>query len=533
MFLLGFLLPAGILAQVSWQEKPQDQQLVPRNEQNFAFVRFAGEITDTSVHTLSLVRQTASLQDTLALHRSSTQQPFSFLFRDTLWANLNKHDYFLWAGTGAQATLLWQCSNVVCGDVYIVAGQSNALALLPPDSIMPVNPFVRTFGRVNDAQTADVARDTVWGTARAAAPDTNLHLFVGYLGWHFGDSLVKRFGVPVAVINVARGATAIALHQKQQGPEDLSRIYDRMLYRCRKAGVPQSVKAVLWYQGESDMSTLTLDYTKQFAQLYSSWKLDFPGLQQVCVYQIGHGCGNFFSSGLREEMRHLDGLDPGHIHILSTMNIPTDGCHYYPEGYAMLSRQAVALAARDFFGEMPQPWELAPDLQRAFYQSPRRLHLEFDQPVEVEQFSNGHWIGDYLSNEWDMMPGVTAVYSKENALVLETVLPYAFSRLSYTPECYYTNTTEIYKEPYIHNAQGLRALTFHAVQVPISMPDELLEQIAVAPNPFYRGNRLSIYSLSPYLILDLSGRPMSVEDLQPGIYVVRNQTGAAKKLLVR
>lgn len=522
-------------AQITWQQRPSDYQLFPRNQQNLAEIHLKGQLTDSLIQSLQLVcMQSNGRTDTQTWHTGGIGVSPDFHFKDTLIASLNDYSYKLYAVRTNGTQLLWEARHVCCGDVYLIAGQSNALGHLNPDSLHdpPPNPYVRTFGRPSAMQASDFQADTSWGLGLASTPDTNFHHLVGHLGFHLGDSLVKRWGVPVCILNVAMGATSIAKHQKVAGAEDLNRIYDRMLYRCRLAGIQESVRAIVWYQGESDESTLTKAYTQSFKQLYSSWRQDFPVLRNVYLYQIGHGCGNLYTSSLREEMRQMKLFDPSVIRVLSTMNIPHDGCHFYSDGYRKLAHQLLPLIAQDVFGEVIHPSEQAPDLLRAAYKEARQLMLLFDQPVQFDAFDQDHFLGDYFFNESDVSGFVRSVHAKADTVLLELIMDYPFRNISYTPECTYQRSTQVYQGPYIYNEKGWGAFTFDEVPVVGYRWPSTSELLLLFPNPVSEGQNVSIVSNTPYVIRDLSGRPVNQEFLRRGVYVVCNQQGTCQQLLV-
>jgi len=527
----------NLRAQITWQERPSDYQLFPRNSLHRAVVTFRGILTDSLFQDLHLVCVMSNgMTDTQIIQRNGAALPFSFQFEDTLIATLTNYSYRLYGIHANGWQLLQETQHICCGDVYLVAGQSNALAHLPPDTVNDpaLNPFIRTLGRPSASVPQDFSSDTTWGLARPSSAVTNFHHLVGHLAFRLGDSLVRRWGIPVCILNVAQGSSTIAQQQAVNGAQDLQRIYDRMLYRCRLANVQDAVKAIIWYQGESDASTLTNTYTQQFRQLLSSWMNDFQGLQQVYVFQINHGCGNMNSSSLREEMRQLPTLNPGLIRVLSTMNILHDGCHFTAEGYQRLAHELIPFFASDFFQEPMQQNDYPPDVLKAIYTGPRQIALLFNQAVQFDSVKGMHRLCDYFYNEWDMSAWVRSIDLHADTLLLNLYLSFPVSKISYTPPCTYQGSMQVYQGPYIYNNKGWGALTFD--QVPVEQLDQHSgeDQILVFPNPGRASQPVRIVSATPFLVHDLIGHPMgSTLDLPPGSYIIKNSSGAGVKYLVQ
>ena len=90
-------------------------------------------------------------------------------------------------------------TNMVCGDAYIIDGQSNALAT---DNAAPndptTDPWIRTYG---------ISRG--WGYAISKGSEMQLGLW----GWYLAKYLTATYNMPVCIINGAVGGTRIDQHQ--------------------------------------------------------------------------------------------------------------------------------------------------------------------------------------------------------------------------------------------------------------------------------------------------------------------------------
>ncbi|MEI6533916.1 MAG: DUF2341 domain-containing protein, partial [Verrucomicrobiaceae bacterium] len=95
-------------------------------------------------------------------------------------------------------TVVNTVTNLVCGDAYIIEGQSNALAT---DNAEPNNsttdPWIRTYGKTLG-----------WGGAIIKGSEMQLGLW----GWYLAKRLTTTDNMPVCIINAAVGGTRIDQH---------------------------------------------------------------------------------------------------------------------------------------------------------------------------------------------------------------------------------------------------------------------------------------------------------------------------------
>jgi hypothetical protein len=72
----------------------------------------------------------------------------SYFFAMTIKPALVKYQIELGTRTGGAETVLHQAGDIVCGDAYIIDGQSNALATdIREESLRVTNEWVRSYGR--------------------------------------------------------------------------------------------------------------------------------------------------------------------------------------------------------------------------------------------------------------------------------------------------------------------------------------------------------------------------------------------------
>jgi hypothetical protein len=190
---------------------------------------------------------------------------------------------------------------------------------------------------------------------------------VGQWGIRMGRLLIEAHGVPIAILNGARGGMPITYFQRNDAdPTDVSTNYGRLLRRARAAGVDTGVRTILFYQGESDGADAT-GHRDGFVALYQDWLEDFAAVERVYVTQVRVGCGPP-SLELRDAQRRL-GDDFDNIAVMSTTGLDGhDGCHFaYENGYEVLGQRYAAMLTRDLYGGGDDPTIDPPNPERAFF----------------------------------------------------------------------------------------------------------------------------------------------------------------------
>jgi len=446
-------------------EKPIDNQFYPRDDTNDGTLycngsldRPAGEVV------LKLFADGVPIE-------TQKQKPTGdnrYAFTVKLKAGLIKYKVELVARRDNAEHLLHAADNIVCGDAFIIQGQSNALATdTGEDAPRETHEWIRSYGEPNGVkpdETPNLWCTPVWKFAGGEAHRASREEHKAVLGW-WGMELAKRLvesqQVPICIINGAVGGTRIDQHQRNSdNPEDLSTIYGRLLWRVRQARLTHGIRAVLWHQGESDQGAAGPDggygwesYERYFVEMSAAWKEDFPNIRHYYVFQIwpnacSMGAGN--GDMLREVQRRLPDLY-SNMDVMSTLGIhPGGSCHYPLNGWTEFASLIQPLVERDFYGrEVTEPIT-APNLQKAFYTSKTRdaIALEFDQPVVWEKS---------LVSEFrlDGEIGKIATGSvSDNVLILKLKEPSEAQTISYIGEMNWSQDRLLWGQ------NGIAALTF-------------------------------------------------------------------------
>lgn len=365
-------------------EQPEDNQFYARDDKNEGTLYYNGTLEEAAESVFLNVYADDKLIKT---ERQQTGADKTYAFTVKLKPGLIKYKVEFGSKSGSTETVLRTVNNLVCGDAYLIEGQSNAVATSWGKGDFPeTSEWIRTFGSMG----SDPKR-VRWGNAIRRAPGN--FLVVGYWGFDLAKGLVQDHKMPICLINGAVGGTMISEHLPNPAdPADLTTIYGRLLWRVQQAGLTHGLRVVLWHQGEADQGTLgpTGDfnyksYQQYFVDLSAAWKQDYPNLLNYYIYQIWpNACTDPSANDmLREVQRTLPRLY-SNMRIMSTLGIvPGSSCHYEPAGYEQFAVLMAPLVQQDHYGVTRSVAITAPDLKKAGFTSPARneIALEFGQDM--------------------------------------------------------------------------------------------------------------------------------------------------------
>lgn len=434
----GFLLSGPALAiapavpaqQVVLQAFPKDGQLYARKANDFATVTVAGTVVEAGWDeaVLRVATRNAVIEEQF-LPLSYAAFGAAFSTTTEIRSGLRDYTFTLSLRGGGQELPVTEAQSVVAGDVFLIAGQSNAVALdywNEKRANRSQSWWVRSFG--TQALGATESRNNLnWYIAEGETQRKRGS--VGSWGLLLGEQLVEKLGTPVAIINGAVGGTGIVAHQRNDAdPTDTSTIYGRLLWRADQSGLRDQVRAIFWYQGESDGPNASR-YGTRFDSMIADWRNDYPRLRKVYAMQVRQGCAVPADSDIFEKQRELP-LRHAEVALMSTAALPVhDGCHYFFAGYEQLSRQLARVVARDFYRRNFGPEVEPPDAIAAW-----RANATGDQlVVEFDASAVGLTTGPQAAQEFVLDDGalVTQVSVQGAQLLLQLDRPTSSTSLRF------------------------------------------------------------------------------------------------------
>jgi hypothetical protein len=446
------------------EEKPEEGQFYARDDKNEGTLHYNGVLAD-NVESVFL----RLYADDKLIH-TTTAKPAadrSYALKVKLKPGLIK--YKIEFGIDGDQ-VLDTVGNIVCGDAYIIDGQSNALATDTAEKAPPeTNEWIRSYARPSPNPKDNVGNLwvlPVWKSQQGEKAE------LGWWGMELAKRLVASQKMPIFIVNGAVGGTRIDMHQRNpEDPTDLTTIYGRMLWRVQKAKLTHGIRGILWHQGENDQGADGPTggygwetYHAFFIEMAAAWKQDFPNVQQYYVFQIWpNSCamGGRFGSGdmLREKQRTLPQLF-SNLSIMSTLGTrPPGGCHFPLVGWAEFARTIQPLIERDHYAVIPAGPISAPNLLSVSFNASRdMLQLEFDQPIVWDDKLASQF---YLDGEEGKVHSGSVDGAK---LSLRLKEPSTATKITYLKEINWNQDT------LLTGANGIAALTFCNVLISRNTP---------------------------------------------------------------
>ena len=457
----------------SWRARPEPESELPVDGQFYAREGDGlGKLYCKGTLATEAQKVTLKLYADEKLVDEATQVPLAgkgYRFVQTLKPGLIRYRVELLADGKA----VHAAADLVCGDAFIIQGQSNAVATdFGKENPLPPNPWVRTFGATDGSPNG--SRQKLWGPAEARARGGRLE--IGYWGMELGRRLVESQRIPICLINGAVGGTRIDMHQRDAAdPTNATTIYGRLLWRVRAAGLDHGIRGILWHQGENDQGADGPDgtfgfvhYREYFDQMAGSWRQDYPNAQRLHLFQIWpKSCAmgiNGSDNYLREEQRKLK-TAYAHLDVMPTLGIrPPGGCHFPAAGYAEFAKLMTPLIERDHYGVKNVQTVSAPNILSVerVGDKPDAVVLTFDQPVV--------W-SDGLTSEFSFEVGTGLARQPSSVKVVggsaqgATLTLRLSEGLPVGSSISYLDSKNWSQDRLLMGANGLPALTFRSVPI--------------------------------------------------------------------
>ena len=444
-------------------EKPVDGQFFARDDKNEGTLFYNGSL-DAAADSIFL-----KLYADDHLIQTATQKPAadkSYALSVKLKPGLIKYKVEFGTKAGSTEKLVQTVTNLVCGDAYLIDGQSNALATdtrekAPADT----SEWIRSYGGpVGDPKTGpqNLWCNPVWKIAQGEKVQ------LGWWGMDLARRLVERQKLPIFIVNGAVGGTRIDQHQRNEAnPDDLSTIYGRMLMRVKLAKLTHGIRGILWHQGENNQGSASptgdfdwKSYQEYFLEMSAAWKQDFPNIQHYYIFQIWpNSCSMGGKTGggdmIREKQRSLPSLF-SNMDCMSTLGIiPAGPCHYPLVGWSEFARLMLPLIERDNYGKPPTVSITAPNLKQASFAGGEKdtIALVFDQPVVW----NDSLISEFYLDGANGMVVSGAVSG--NVVTLKLKESSTACKITYIKESHWS------QDRLLIGANGIAALTFADVDI--------------------------------------------------------------------
>jgi len=296
-------------------------------------------------------------------------------FADNAWtAKLEK----LPVGGPYQIEIRWQdnkgkihastlANNILVGDLWILAGQSNMQGIGDLQNVEEPSIYVNMFG-YNETWSLAIEPlhwllDSIDPVHHPGLSDENLekarksakrNAVVGAgCGLPFAKEMVKETGVPIGLVPCAHGGTSMEQWSPEKRDEGGNSLYGSMYRRFLSVG--GRVKGVLWYQGESDANSEAAPlFHDRFINLVKAIRQDFndPNLPFYYV-QIGRFVINrdIPEWNIIQEQQRLCAQEIPNCQMVTSVDLELDDLiHISTNGYKRIGKRLANLALKDLFG---------------------------------------------------------------------------------------------------------------------------------------------------------------------------------------
>jgi carbohydrate esterase-like sialic acid-specific acetylesterase/stress responsive alpha/beta barrel protein len=266
---------------------------------------------------------------------------------------------------------LTEVANLLVGDLWILAGQSNMEGVgdlvdveEPSSQVhcftmahrweLAVEPLHWLIDSPDPVHLGDSLKDQEEDGRRARRAAQRLSRAKGAgLGLPFAKEMVRRTGVPIGLIASAHGGTSMEQWSPAARDQGGASLYGSMRKQVKNAG--GKVKGVLWYQGESDANPQAAAlFTDRFKDLVAAFRADLASPQLPFYYvQIGR----FVRQGDPEPWNRIQELQRlAEKEITGTAMVPVidlaldDLIHVGTPGLKRAGRRLARIAHADLFG---------------------------------------------------------------------------------------------------------------------------------------------------------------------------------------
>ena len=492
--LLVFVLKAN--AQINWSAYPKELQFFARDEFDKAYPKLkasykAGSFVGAKVQILK--NGQFYFQKTLA----------SKIVNDVVYiddsvrieAGLNRYTLLLYNfKTNTDSTLFRQINAILCGDVAVFYGQSNAQATENIDYF--IEKIKGNNGDLPNLYNRTFFNNQFWGI--------NQIYEVGGLAYTFGNDYQKNAQMPICILNGSIGNTGIQDLTKYENllTDKPVTFYEKLYKDVGDAGFEAKVKFFIWRQGEADSywDGRSLEYKSNFDKLYKQLKRDF--IPRGVLYYFQNNLindGSKYAGSLRETQRKLQEDYPNVFGISSVGLSGYEGLHYKGIGYeeaglliAKLVLKNQKISAYSNVISSPSVQKIVQSLDK----SNIKIIFEPSQKLSLNATSSPFSVISFKKLFFNVNSQILLKSGscQDNTILLSMEKPIKLDSISYFSPTIAFDIPEVFSEICPKNQFGFPVFTFEHFKVTqtITAPKLSIQEEASFPKLFFENRPLNI-----------------------------------------
>jgi len=375
--------------------RPYDYQLYPRNNRNIGSVSMAGTLIGTSVLKIKVIKVDIKGDSSLVYISNATLFNKRFRISIPIVPELCEYSF-----SYSFDNIIWKpiAEHVVCGDVYIISGQSNAftndLDSTEVDYLLTTYGPESYFGRYSRTYGDIKKHRGPWHVSSISPYYQPVSFSVGTWGLILQHNISKRFRIPTCIINGAVGGTNIDMHMPpDKGPyffqdsmTNNNHYFRHLNTRVYEAGLEKDIKGIFWFQGDGGQDgTFPHEYINRFSGIYAYWQQFFPYFKCSYIIQIHSYSLNNPNLAYKSEDQRIFPTIFQNCQVMASNSMgphrkgPEHNIHFQAVSYIELARRLENLIAKDFYNTSSPDCE-APDIRYA-YKHNDTITIQFNQEI--------------------------------------------------------------------------------------------------------------------------------------------------------
>lgn len=274
--------------------------------------------------------------------------------------------------------------HIGVGDVYLIAGQSNAVGVGKDCVNDPVSTDVHMFRLSGNW---DMASHPLHDSTDTRFPLSRERAQTGHSPWlNFGKILSRHLGYPIGLIPGTKGGIPLSCWDRQED----GAFFENAMEIVRASG--SKIRGILWYQGCNDVydEASRNTYFERFQRICEDFReaygADIPILtvqlnKTVCtknsdLWQAGYGF-----SVIREAQRRAMHEIPG-LYMVPTIDLMVcDGIHNSAMSNLVIGERVANIALKYLYGR--QVVCDAPDIEKAVREGECSVRLYFNHVYDM------------------------------------------------------------------------------------------------------------------------------------------------------